>query len=126
MGGLGALEAAVMDVLWAAAEPRTVRGVRQELAAADRPLAYTTVLTVLDNLHRKGWLVRQMAGRAWQYRPARSREAVSAELMRDALAAGGDIDATLVAFLEQLTPVEARQLADVLEQSSRVAGRRER
>lgn len=115
MRGLGELEAAVMDVLWATDESRSVRTVRDQLAA-ERPLAYTTVMTVLDNLHRKGWLTREMAGRAWQYRPARSREAVSAELMREALEISGNPDGTLVAFLEQLTPAEARPLFDALQQ----------
>ena len=56
-GRLGELEAAVMDVLWDGAAPCRVRDVRACLAPGS-PLAYTTVMTVLDNLHRKGWVRR--------------------------------------------------------------------
>ena len=52
MQGLGELKAAVMDVLWHAEEPRSVRDVLQGINR-DRTLAYTTIMTVLDNLHRK-------------------------------------------------------------------------
>ncbi len=122
MRPLGDLEAAVMDVLWAADGSRSVRAVRDALAG-ERPLAYTTVMTVLDNLHRKGWLTREMATRAWQYRPSRSREAAGAELMREALTDSGNRNATLVAFLEQLTPDEASQLAAALEVGRRTPDR---
>ncbi len=37
----------------------------------DRALAYTTVMTVMENLHRKGWLRRERDGRAWRYRAHR-------------------------------------------------------
>jgi predicted transcriptional regulator len=56
MLGLGELEASVMDVLWSTAEPLRVRQVLDELNQ-HRDLAYTTVMTVLDNLHRKVFLL---------------------------------------------------------------------
>ncbi len=59
MRGLGELESAVMDVLWSMPGPLRVRDVLDELAPG-RTLAYTTVMTVLDNLHRKGWVQREM------------------------------------------------------------------
>jgi predicted transcriptional regulator len=68
MQGLGELEAAVMDVLWRAERPTKVRDVLERLDTG-KPLAYTTVLTVLDNLHRKGWVQRELHGRAYHYRP---------------------------------------------------------
>ncbi len=52
-GGFGELEAVVMDRVWDRAEVCTVRDVFDELAA-DRVIAYTTVLSTMDNLHRKG------------------------------------------------------------------------
>ncbi len=52
--GFGGLEAQVMDWLWRAGQPMTVREVLDRLNAdRARPLAYTSVLTVLDNLFRK-------------------------------------------------------------------------
>src|SRR5690606_37291917 len=81
---LGDLERAVMDVLWGAPEPRSVRAVHETLA--DRGLAYTTVMTVLDRLAKKGLAVRERAGRAWLYRAAGSREELAAESISQSLA----------------------------------------
>lgn len=116
MRGFGDLEAQVMDRLWAATQPLTVRAVLEDLNRDRRP-AYTTVMTVMDNLHRKGWLIREMIGRAWYYTPVRSRESYCAELMREALVDSGNRNGTLVAFLDQLTSAEARQLAAALEKA---------
>ncbi len=78
-----------MDRLWAAEGPRSVRAVQEDLSPS-RQLAYTTVMTVMDNLHRKGWLLREMAGRAYICHPLHSRQAYSADLMSEALTASGD------------------------------------
>src|SRR5213078_4582793 len=98
-----------MERMWAAAAPRTVRQIHTELSA-DRSLAYTTVMTVMDKLHRKGWLIRDEDGRAYAYLPRLSREQYTADLMGEALAASSDRSATLVAFLDQLEPDEAETL----------------
>jgi predicted transcriptional regulator len=117
--GLGELEADVMERLWAADGDRSVRDVLEEINAnSRRPLAYTTVMTVLDNLHRKGWLTRQLVDRAYRYRPVKSKQEHSAVLMADALASSGDLAATLLAFLAQLDSSEAKHLADLVEQAS--------
>ena len=71
---LGDLEAAIMELLWDSGASRLVRDVVADLGP-QRPLAYTTVMTVMDNLHRKGWLIRERDGRAWRYAPAVSRQA---------------------------------------------------
>ncbi len=80
----GELELAVMDILWSRADPLSVRDVH-ELIAADRDLAYTTVMTVLDRLAKKGLAVRNLDGRAWFYRPARSRVAETAAEVEELL-----------------------------------------
>ncbi len=105
-----------MDLLWSAGAPRTVRHVYEDLRE-QRQVAYTTVMTVMDNLHRKGWLHRQLAGRAYLYEPVRSREVYSAELMGEALAASADRTATLMHFVERMAPEEARLLRDALVQT---------
>ena len=112
LGGLGHLEAVVMDRLWARADPATVREVRDELEKSQqtRPLAYTTVLTVMDNLYRKGFLTRQPNGRAHSYRPVKSRSEYAAELMEEALADSGDRTAALLQFVEAIPPDEAESL----------------
>jgi len=114
-----------MDRLWTAGRPLTVREVLDDLNQ-DRNLAYTTVMTVMDNLHRKGWLLREMIRRAWLYTPVRTREAYSAELMREVLLESRNTDGTLVAFLERLTPGEARRLAAAADQANRRRGQREK
>ncbi len=73
--GLGALERDVMDVVWNAGEA-TVREVLGTLnAASDRERAYTTVMTVMGNLRRKGLLSGRREGRTDVYSPTLSREA---------------------------------------------------
>ena len=54
MRRFGELEAVIMDRLWEWGRPALVREVVDDLHG-DRPLAYTTVMTVMENLHRKGW-----------------------------------------------------------------------
>ena len=58
MKPLGELEAVVMERLWTTSAPVTVRDVQDELAPA-RPLAYTTVMTVMDHLFSKGYVTRE-------------------------------------------------------------------
>ena len=61
-----------MEVLWRSGRSVSVRDVHESLRS-DRGAAYTTVMTVLDRLSKKGVVERQLEGRAWRYRPARSR-----------------------------------------------------
>jgi predicted transcriptional regulator len=119
----GELEAAVMDRLWSRDEPATVREVLVELRP-ERDLAYTTVMTVMDNLHRKGFLDRERDGRAYRYRPVKSRDEHMAELMREVLDSSPDRSATLVRFVESMSASEARRLRAMLDAGPK--GRRRR
>lgn len=114
--GLGELEAAVMDRVWAAGRPMTVRDVLIELTAT-RELAYTTVMTVLDNLHKKGWLRREMVSRAWVYVPVATREQYSAQLMESALNASADSSVTLMHFVQAIGQDEIEALQAALLQA---------
>jgi predicted transcriptional regulator len=67
---LGRLEFRLMQILWSRGESN-VRDVIQQL---DRPLAYTTVMTTLDRLYKKGFLGRRMPERAFLYSARMSRE----------------------------------------------------
>jgi predicted transcriptional regulator len=102
---LGDLEREVMSQLWEAAEALTVRQVYERLSA-DRGLAYTTVMTVLDRLAKKGVVTQERADRAYKYAPAQSREEMTASLMLDALgtAPDGVRDAALAHFVGRLGP----------------------
>lgn len=69
--GLGALEAEVMRRLWGSSSPLSVRTVLGELnEQRTRPLAYTTVMTVMARLAEKGLLRRERDGRGYLYEPA--------------------------------------------------------
>ena len=98
MPALGDLEAQVMRRIWARQEPVTVRDVLGDLQR-ERPIAYTTVMTVMDNLRKKGWLRRAAEGRAYRYAPLVSAEEYSAGAMREALAASSDRPAVLMHFI---------------------------
>jgi predicted transcriptional regulator len=102
-----------MDRLWNWNHAATVREVLEDLAA-QRRIAYTTVMTVMDNLYRKGWLTRELDGKAYRYRPVSSREEYSAELMREVLAGSGDEVATLLRFVDRMTDQEASAVRSAL------------
>ena len=116
MRQLGELEAVVMDRLWDWGRPALVREVVEDLRA-DRPLAYTTVMTVMENLYRKGWLRRERDGRAWRYEPTGSRSSYTAALMNDALATSPDRRTALTHFALQMSPHDAAMLREALEQA---------
>jgi predicted transcriptional regulator len=97
----GELEAVVMDAVWSADGPLTVRNVHDDLKSA-RQIAYTTVMSTMDNLYRKGWLRREKVGLAYHYRPIMSREEHSAKLMRTVFQSGGDSELILNFFLDQI------------------------
>jgi predicted transcriptional regulator len=73
-GLLGRLEREVMDIVWRSGSVN-VRDVRRQLS---KPAAYTTVMTTLDRLFKKGLLGRERDGRAFVYRAALSRQHVEA------------------------------------------------
>jgi predicted transcriptional regulator len=118
MRGFGDLEATVMDLVWASGEPVTVRDVYEQLAQG-RQIAYTTVMTVMDNLHRKGYLAREMVGRAWSYRPTASREEYTAGLMREVLDSAGDQLTALTHFVGAMNDDESQALRAALRRRSR-------
>ncbi|MDI3313140.1 MAG: BlaI/MecI/CopY family transcriptional regulator [Mycobacterium sp.] len=109
----GDLEAVIMDRMWSRGEVATVREVFTELAE-HRRIAYTTVLSTMDNLHRKGWLQRSRVGKAFHYWPTMTREEHSAALMREVFGAGGDPDLVLTHFLSQLGREESMRVRATL------------
>lgn len=118
MHGLGELEAAVMDVLWKADGDRTVRDVLTEINKT-RNLAYTTVMTVLDNLHRKDWVRRDRDGRAYSYRPSETREEAASHALRDLLESTGDPEGVLLHFARGMSDQETDVLRRGLRQRRR-------
>jgi predicted transcriptional regulator len=113
--GFGELEAVIMDRIWSREPepPITVREVFNELST-ERDIAYTTVMSTMDNLHTKGWLARERDGKAYRYWPTLSREEHSARLMREALDGGGRPELVLHHFVEQIGVEESARLRDAL------------
>lgn len=114
--GLGDLERAVMDHLWAEPDPQTVRQVHEALST-HRELAYTTVMTVLQRLARKNLVVQIRDDRAHRYAPTHGRDELVAGLMVDALsqaADSGDRQSALVHFVERVGADEADALRRAL------------
>ena len=114
MRGFGDLEAVVMDRMWDRNGETTVREVLEDLQS-QREIAYTTVMSTMDNLHRKGWLSRKRQGKAFLYWPSLTREEYSARLMRDALDGGGNPSLVLNHFLEQMSDEESATLRIALQ-----------
>ena len=113
MRGFGDLETVVMDRVWSHAGPVTVRDLFDELSR-ERAIAYTTVMSTMDNLHRKGWLARERDGKAYRYTAVASREEYSARLMREAMAEAGDTEAVLSHFVAAMDDAESAALHAVL------------
>ena len=118
MPALGDLEVQVMRRIWARRGQVTVREVLGDLQE-DRDIAYTTVMTVMGNLEKKGWLRRHAEGRAYRYEPLVSAEEYSARLMRQALEASTDRPAALMHFLEELSADEASALEEAYRRMTR-------
>jgi len=107
VAALGELEMEIMGVLWSEAGWTTPGEMRAKLS---RPLAYTTVMTVMSRLHRKGLLRRQRDGRAYAYAPVMTREEWLATRMRSMLARSPDRSTVLARFVERLEPDQVVQL----------------
>jgi len=82
---LGSLQSAVMDVLWRC--PNSTVSQVEKLLQDDRDIAHTTVLTTLDRMHRKGWLVREKEGKAFVYSARFSKEEFENGIAREVISA---------------------------------------
>ncbi|MFI6861675.1 BlaI/MecI/CopY family transcriptional regulator [Streptomyces sp. NPDC050421] len=110
---LGELEDAVMTRVWQWNRPVTVREVLEDLQQ-ERSIAYTTVMTVMDNLHQKGWVRREVDGRAYRYTAVSTRAAYSAALMNEAWSKSDNPAAALVAFFGMMSAEQHEALRDAM------------
>src|SRR5215475_9240486 len=113
MRGFGDLESVIMHMVWDHGCSVTVRELFDELRH-ERPIAYTTVMSTMDNLHRKGWLAREKDGKAYLYTAVATRDEYSARLMREALTEAGDTEAVLTHFVTHMDGPESETLRAVL------------
>ncbi|HWK08996.1 MAG TPA: BlaI/MecI/CopY family transcriptional regulator [Vicinamibacterales bacterium] len=120
----GALELRVMEALWRRDTPVSVR----ELVGEFDGTAYTTLMTTLDRLHRKGVLDRQKTGRAFLYRARYSREQIESGMAAGALESLLDrsgAEPVLSYFIDEVSRRDAR-LLDELERLVQAKRREQR
>ncbi|MFJ8846178.1 BlaI/MecI/CopY family transcriptional regulator [Streptomyces cyaneofuscatus] len=106
-----------MTRVWQWNRPVTVREVLEDLQQ-ERSIAYTTVMTVMDNLHQKGWVRREVDGRAYRYTAVSTRAAYSAALMNEAWSQSDNPAAALVAFFGMMSPEQREALQDAVRMVS--------
>jgi BlaI family transcriptional regulator, penicillinase repressor len=113
------LELDIMKVLWETG-PANVQTVQQRL---ERELAYTTVQTMLNVLHRKGKAKRTLKDKAYFYRPAVSRSQVIGNAVGDLIDRmfGGSAESLVMSLVEtrHLTPEKLSRLHQLMEKESR-------
>ena len=115
MHGLGELEARIMEVFWRDDADKRVRDVLEGLDAEREP-AYTTVMTVMDNLYQKGWLGRDRRGRAYWSHSLKSREQTVSDALRAVLADAGDPSGALLHFVRHASDEDSAALAQGLRE----------
>lgn len=114
----GALEAAIMDVLWRADRPLSPGDVRDLLGRSDeaeaRELSYSTVVTILTRLHGKKMLERGRVGRSFQYAPLADEAGLEARRLAALLDGSADRAAVLSRFVADLSDSDEELLRSLL------------
>jgi predicted transcriptional regulator len=117
---LGPLEILVMETLWRRGESN----VRDVVDCLERPLAYTTVMTTLDRLYKKGMLLRRMSHRAFYYAPRSSRaeweQKRAGDLVAGFLSSSEPARELLVSYLVEAVGQHDEALLDELEKKIRL------
>ena len=117
-GDLGPLERAIMESLWdRGGIELTVRDVLE--SPVGRKSAYTTVMTVLDRLWRKGFLARRKVGRAYAYRVRRTRDQHVGDMVALILAGSRDRRTALLGFARSVDQQDLEELRKVIRQVER-------
>lgn len=128
MGGKGKvqaqltpLELQIMNVLWDHG-PSNVQSVQEKLSGSPR-LAYTTVQTMLNVLHRKRRVRRRLRGRTYDYAPVLTREKASSNAIGDMIDRlfGGSVEGLLMSLVksQQLDPRKLQELSELVEEHDR-------
>lgn len=116
---LGDLQRAVIEVIWELDEA-TVHRVRRQLRRNGKRLAYTTVLTALQNLERAGWLRHRSEGKMYVYMPTRTREEAGTNSVRKFVERMFDGDALLMfqhlMRTSKLTDEELQELRKMVDE----------
>ena len=116
------LELEILKVLWDDS-PLLVREVRARLKAkADRPLAHSSVITMLNIMHRKGFVRRKKVGKSFLFSPKLMKQTVAGGIMGDLLSRVFDGSASaLVLNLLETTDLDSDELAELRKLITRKA-----
>ena len=114
----GALESAVLGILWDAGQPLSANDVRERLLAesdgGNGDLAYTTVVTIQTRLWEKNALSRERDGRAYRYAPVADEAGLAARRLSAMLNAAADRHAVLSNFVNDLSDDDEQLLRALL------------
>jgi len=116
--GMGELERAVMSALWDGDDWMTPRQVLERLDL-DPPVVYSTVMTILRRLWKKGIVTRQRSGKAFAYRPVQGQGEQIAARMTELLEATDDPESALTHFLASLDARRRRHVRKLLDDRRR-------
>jgi len=108
-----------MDALWDSQDAMTPRAVQSSVSTPSSPLAYTTVMTILVRLWKKGMLQREERGRSFAYRPTSGRDEWAAQRMQEILDRSSDPAATLSHFVHGISADDMRKLRRSLDGDER-------
>lgn len=116
----GPLTGATLRLIWHGGEMSVATAVERLRGELGRPLAYTTVMTILTRLHQKGLLMRRKVGRQYLYGAAMSEAEASAASSRLAVEKVLDRYGTLALrqFAERLSELDPQLRAQLMELAS--------
>lgn len=109
----GMLEDEVLAVLWGTGRAMTPADVQREL---DNGLAYTTVMSTLTRMYRKGLVFRSPVVKGYAYTPAVDEASHTAKAMTDLLSRRHDRAGVLARFVSSLRPEDERVLHELLRE----------
>jgi predicted transcriptional regulator len=116
--GLGSLQSEVMELVWRQREATVAQLL--DTIGKRRAITYTTVLSAVQKLEKKGWLKHRTAGKAYVFFPARERLEVGGRTLRELLKTtfGGDPRLLLTSLLEdtRMSDAELKELRNLIEQ----------
>ena len=116
--GLGALQAEVMELIWRQSEATVAQ--LWDVIGQRRTITYTTVLSAVQKLEKKGWLKHRSAGRAHVYFATRGKEEIGGRSLRELLktAFGGDPKLLLTSLLDdpKLSDAELSELRKLIDE----------
>ncbi|MGH1503776.1 MAG: BlaI/MecI/CopY family transcriptional regulator [Acidimicrobiales bacterium] len=110
--GDGELEADVLGVLWGSDQLLTPAEVSDAL---DADLAYTTVMTVLTRLWKKGLATREPAGRGFAYRATLTETELATQRLHETIDSVADRHSLLAGFVGSLSKTDQRRLRSLLD-----------